>query len=145
MTRAPCSTISAAAGLGPLEVLDDPLGVELDGRQRVLDLVGDALGDFLPGGDLLGLDELGQVVEDDDQPGELPAGRLSGVRVRARVVCWPFEEERDLLVGQPVAGPHRRLDGREEVAVARVAEDLGRRAGRRRSPRAGRACPGRPG
>ena len=70
MVRAPSAMTVLVPGLGPLEVLDDPLGGELDGRQGVLDLVGDPLGDFLPGRDLLGLDELGQVVEDDDQAGE---------------------------------------------------------------------------
>ena len=42
------------------------LGRELDRRERVLDLVGDALGHLAPGGEALGLEELGQVVEDED-------------------------------------------------------------------------------
>ncbi len=44
-----------------------PFGRELDRRQRVLDLVGDAAGDVLPGLLALGGDELGHVVEGEHQ------------------------------------------------------------------------------
>ena len=44
----------------------DLLGGEGDGRERVLDLVGDAAGDFFPGGLLLRAEELGGVFEDED-------------------------------------------------------------------------------
>ena len=45
------------------EAAAQALGGELDGGERVLDLVGDALGDLAPGGEALGLEELGEVVE----------------------------------------------------------------------------------
>ena len=96
MVRAPSSMIVPVAGLGPLEVLDDPLRGELDGRQGVLDLVGDPLGDFLPGRDLLGLDELGQVVEDDDEPRELAVGLLERRQGQGEVGHLAVGGDRDL-------------------------------------------------
>ena len=44
-----------------------PLGRELDRRQRILDLMGDAAGDIGPGGVALGRDQIGDVVEGDDK------------------------------------------------------------------------------
>ena len=49
------------------EALAQPLGRELDGGERVLDLVGDAPGHLLPGGEPLRLLQVGEVVEEDDE------------------------------------------------------------------------------
>ena len=43
------------------------LGRKLDGRERILDLVGNAAGHFLPGGEPLGLFQTGEIVEHDDK------------------------------------------------------------------------------
>ena len=48
-----------------------PLGGELDRRQRILDLVGDPLRDLAPRRHALGLQELGQIVEDHHAAGVL--------------------------------------------------------------------------
>ena len=114
----------AAARVGLLEVLQDPLGVELDGRQRVLDLVGDALGDFLPGGDLLGLDQLAEVVEDDDHAREVLAGLPERGQGQGDGGLLAVEMELDLLVGDAVSGLGRGVEGLHELAVALGREDV---------------------
>jgi len=52
----------------------EPLGGQLDGRERVLDLVGQAACHLAPGGVPLGLHEGGDVVEHDDEA----AGHVPG-------------------------------------------------------------------
>src|SRR6202789_2961569 len=47
----------------------EALGGKLDRRQRVLDLMGDAARDVGPGGGALGGDQIGDVVESDDEAG----------------------------------------------------------------------------
>ena len=53
-------------GLEAADVALDELGVEGDGRERVLDLVSDAARDLFPGGLFLRAEELGDVFEDED-------------------------------------------------------------------------------
>ena len=65
--------LARGAGQAPAQ----PLGGELDRRQRVLDLVGDPLRHLAPRRHPLGLQELGQVVEDHD------GARVLAVRARA--------------------------------------------------------------
>ena len=60
-------------GLAAIEVATDPLGGERDGRERVLDLVRDALRHFLPCQLTLGAEEFGCVF--DDENGAWPAVR----------------------------------------------------------------------
>ena len=57
----------AVAGDHLAVLAPDALGRELDRRQRVLDLVGDAPGDVGPGRGALRRDEVGDVVERDDE------------------------------------------------------------------------------
>ena len=60
----------------PVEVaFPQPLGRKLDRGQRILDLMGDAAGDLLPGGKPLRLFQVGQVVEDDDKADRIAADR----------------------------------------------------------------------
>ena len=67
-----------------------PLGRELDRRQRVLDLVGDAAGDVPPGGVALGGDQPGDVVEGQHQAvgavadAQAQTARLAGRAPRRR-------------------------------------------------------------
>ena len=61
------------AAQGVAEAAADALGGELDGGQRVLDLVRDTPGDLAPRRHALNLDDLGVVVE-DDRGAERPAG-----------------------------------------------------------------------
>ena len=72
--RSPCGTCVAA---------EDPFGGKLDGRQRVLDLVGDAAGDIPPGGVALGGHQAGDVVE--GQHHALGALRLARTRRQSRL------------------------------------------------------------
>ena len=59
---------SGAPAFSPLpgQVAGQSFGGELDGRQRVPDLVGDALRHFLPSGCLLRAQQFGEVVDHDD-------------------------------------------------------------------------------
>ena len=69
------------AGYGVGESVDmaaNLLGTEADGCEGVLDLVGDAAGDFLPCGLLLRTEQLGGVFEDEDVPLMLAARALAG-------------------------------------------------------------------
>ena len=71
---------------GRLDVgLADPLGRELDGGERVLDLVGELPRHLAPGRDLLGAHQRGEVVEHEHHPGRR-AQRApgSGTTVAAR-------------------------------------------------------------
>ena len=51
--------------LDPVEAVPDAIGRELDGGQRVLDLVSQSSGDLLPGGEFLSSDQFREVVQDD--------------------------------------------------------------------------------
>ena len=80
-----------------LRVVDDllqifalqPLGGELDRRQRILDLMGDAPGDIGPGRLALGAQQLGHVVEGDDEAVALAPRRARRRRAPAGCACCP--------------------------------------------------------
>ena len=57
---------SVEQGAEAVDVALDQFGVERDGGERVLDLVGDAAGDFFPGALFLRAEEFGGVFEDED-------------------------------------------------------------------------------
>ena len=62
-----CRVAVRRDGVGQaVDVALNLLGGEADGSERVFDLVGDAAGDLLPGGLLLGAEEFGGVFEDED-------------------------------------------------------------------------------
>ena len=73
--RADQDVLVGAFELG-FELVLQAFGAELDGGERVLDLVSEAAGHFAPGGAALGGDDLGDVVEHD--------GRSSGGRSAPR-------------------------------------------------------------
>ena len=52
----------------PVEIAPDAVGGTLDGGERVLDLMRHPLGHLLPGGDLLRLEQVGQIVQHQDVP-----------------------------------------------------------------------------
>ena len=101
-----------------------PLSGELDRRQRILDLVGDPLGDLAPRRHPLGLQELGQVVEDHDGAGVLAVraaerGRGGNQRERGAAAS---ELDRELGAGR-VGTPHAQYLG-DYGPQARPREDL---------------------
>jgi len=67
--------LGIARGGGPavfgafFEIAGEALGGELDGREGILDFVGDAAGDFLPGRGFLRAEEFGEIVEHEDKTG----------------------------------------------------------------------------
>ena len=61
-------------GIALFEMAREALRGELDGSERILDFVGDAASDFLPGGGFLGVEEFGEIVEDQDIAGVGAAG-----------------------------------------------------------------------
>ena len=77
---------SSSDGVGEaVDVAANLLGGEADGGEGVLDLVGDAAGDFFPGGLLLGAEEFGGVFEDEDVALVLAAmRRCRGLRAGRR-------------------------------------------------------------
>ena len=111
------------------------LGRELDRRERVLDLVGDALRHLAPGGEALGLEELGQVVEDEDHAeiGVLGSLERGGRGEERHGVA--FAPEVHLSLQRVLAQPVHALDERGELRVngwpqhgrGRLAERLSRR------------------
>ena len=60
---------SGFSGIACFEVMRKALRRERDRREGILDFVGDAACDFLPGGGFLGAEEFGEVVENDDVTG----------------------------------------------------------------------------
>jgi hypothetical protein len=135
MTLAYCSSALALVADERAELAAQPLGGELDRRQRVLDLVGDAAGDVAPGGHALGDDEVGHVVEGDDvcpRACRRRAGarrRAPGGRGRGRAA------EPDLALAMPAGGSRARAGAARTRARRPRA---GRRAGRVAAR--GRAC-----
>ena len=103
-----------------------PLGRELDRRQRVLDLVRDAARDVGPGRGALRRHQLGDVVERDRHSRARRRGDCSVVTRTDRLRSRPCAVDRDLALHQP-------LD-----AELGVGEDL-RRAPARSRRAAGRA------
>ena len=69
------------------EVMQNALRGKLDGRERILDFVGDAAGHFLPRGGFLRAQHFGEVVEHEHKAG-IGAARAQGAdgdgQVRAR-------------------------------------------------------------
>ncbi len=65
---------AAARGRGAFEMAQEALRGELNGREGIFDFVGDALGDFLPSGGFLRAEELGDVIDNDDEAGIGAAG-----------------------------------------------------------------------
>ena len=124
-----------SSSLDPLaEAALQPLGGELDRRQRILDLVRDAARDVRPGRAALRRHQVGDVVEGDDEALDLALGALlrdldvEGPHARRRAVSWIWAR----------AGPRRRC--RASVQHRRKRRESPRRAAGRpdRSPR-GRA------
>ena len=70
------ATSCCSSGLAPDQPAPQALGRELDGRERVLDLVGDPLGDLAPGGQPLGLQSSVRSSNTSTAPGVL-AGRAA--------------------------------------------------------------------
>jgi hypothetical protein len=121
------------------ELAPQPLGRELDRGERVLDLVGDAAGDVAPGGHALGDDELGHVVEGDDDALERAVLALAGADPHQEVEVATAPAEADLALADPGAAglelaQERRQFGRgglERLAEDRVALDGEKPGGRR--------------
>jgi hypothetical protein len=95
-----------------------PFGRQLDRGQRVLDLVGDAAGDVLPGGVALGGEQAGDVVEGQHQT----LGRVAGARKRRRRVSAPRTTSISSSASLPVAtarspGPRPAARGRRRPAA----------------------------
>ena len=63
-------SVETSSGIFALQ----PLGGKLDGGERILDLMGDAARHIGPGGGALRADQIGDVVESDDE-----AGRVAGL------------------------------------------------------------------
>ena len=112
--------LAALPGQPPAQAL----GGELDRGERVLDLVGEALGDLAPGRLPLGLDQLGEVVEDED--------RASVAAVRTAQGGGRGEERQAgarLLPGElgghgPDLGPPSPPHQGDDLAPLRAPEDL---------------------
>ena len=108
----------------PSQPAPEALGRQLDGGERVLDLVGDALGDLPPGRDTLGLQELGEVVEDDDRARILairPAERGRRGEERERRAA---QAELELLLDRGALGPGGALDERHHLPEGGPDEHL---------------------
>ena len=72
--------VAGSGGLGGIalfEVTRQSLSGELDGSEGIFDFMRDAARDFLPGGGFLGVEEFGEIVEDDDVAG-IGAARSKG-------------------------------------------------------------------
>ncbi len=110
-------------GLGDVlaELAADAFGRELDRRQRVLDLVGDAARDVAPGRGALRRDQLGDVVERDD----VAVMRLVLLRADAdrKIALGAVAGDRDLALHQPLGPFPRRLHHLVEARAARRRAD----------------------
>ncbi len=73
--RGLCDGVSQA-----VDVPANLLRAEADGGERILDLVGNAAGDLLPGGLLLRTEQFGRVFEDEDVPLMFSAHALGSCR-----------------------------------------------------------------
>ena len=69
---------AGGVGRGAIDVAADVLGGEGDGRERVPNLVRDALRDFFPGGLALRAEEVGDVFEDEDEAAALTVVGIEG-------------------------------------------------------------------
>ncbi len=93
---------------GLVQAAQDPLRGDLDRGERVLDLVGDALGHLAPDQHALGLDQLGQVGQHHQQPGEAVVDRVAQLGdLDGQVDVLALQLDVDLLLDQLEA----RLEG----------------------------------
>ena len=148
---------SASRGVEAVDVAVDLFGVERDGREGVLDLVGDAAGDFFPGALLLRAEEFGDVFEDEDVAEMFAGGGCRVLSSRATVAeRWSGPALRGASASRrrrsPCGGERRRrrssdlgdLGGEDvgDAACRRSASGRRGRASRRRRGWRGR-CGGR--
>ena len=118
-----------------------PLGRELDRGQRVLDLVRDAAGDVGPGRLALRRQQLGDVVEGDDEAADLVVRRARRRRAPAGCGCWPSRDDLDLRLGEPVRAAAPPRPSRPAISGSDLGEVLADRRHRDRP----RAAPRRSG
>src|SRR5579883_3549588 len=85
-----------------------PFGGKLDRGQRVLDLVGDAAGDVGPGRLALRRQQLGDVVEGNDEAADLAAVDALGGDADQKGAGAVVALDLDLRLGQPLR-PARRV------------------------------------
>ena len=109
-------------GAEAADVSLNELGVERDGGEGVLDLVGDAAGYFFPGTLFLGAQQFGGVFEDEDIAAMFTAGALEGEGTWA-VGGAAFEQgDCGCEVKDAGAGLHLHLGGSGSHAVCAAEE-----------------------
>ena len=126
------SKVSRSSGDVLAVLAPQPLGRELDRRQRVLDLVGDAPGDVAPGGVALGGDQAGDVVEGQHQA----RPRCGWPAPAGAAVSRPRTTSTSSSASPPCARPRPATRGQLR---RRSRPASGRAPGSARGPAAGRA------
>ena len=116
----------AEAGVPLLVLPEQPLGGEADRGQRVLDLVRDPPRRLVPGGELLRLDQLGQVLDHHHAPLDRPAASRRAVTFSSKVFHSPPSVRWISLLPCPPR-PTSRTARRQPLAVG-IAPGLLERA-----------------